>query len=156
MMNILCMLEVRIPQVSSLIVIQILFWFQLFNNGSPNADNTENQANQDSQVQMVAGDANVGMQEVVSYNPSLFELAEDDSNFFDESSNMFLDDELESMLTTDRSSLKPSDLHNRNLGQLTFSGMNLQNSYDPGLHTPMTEHLAFPSTSTGAAKRKRK
>ena len=45
--------------------------------------------------------------EMVSYNPCLFELAEDDTHFFEDSgpNGMFLDDELESMLTTDRSQL---------------------------------------------------
>lgn len=48
-------------------------------------------------------------QELVSYNPSLFELTEDDSHFFDDSNNMFLDDELQSMLTMDREKLKQSN-----------------------------------------------
>jgi hypothetical protein len=51
-------------------------------------------------------------QELVSYNPSLFELTEDDSHFFDDTSNMFLDvdNELQSMLTTDRDKLKQSNV----------------------------------------------
>jgi len=130
---------------------------QLF-NGSPNVDNTENQSHQLSQLAMASGTANaVEQQQMVTYNPSLFELAEDDSNFFDESSNIFLDDELESMLSTDRDTLKGPEISNRSVGHLTFSGMNLQNAFlGAGLHTPISEHTSFPGTSTGAGKRKRK
>ena len=49
--------------------------------------------------------------EMVSYNPNLYELADDD--LFDYQNNgAFLDDELESMLTTDREKLKKGDLKN--------------------------------------------
>jgi len=45
--------------------------------------------------------------EMVPYNPCLFELAEDDTHFFEDSSNQaFLEDELEAMLTTDKGQLK--------------------------------------------------
>lgn len=103
-------------------------------------------------------DGGMQRQEVVTYNPSLFELAEDDSNFFDESSNMFLDDELESMLTTDRDTLKrPEGYNARNLGQLSFTGMNL-NPLDIELNTPISEPLNSPLAThiSGAGKRKRK
>lgn len=95
---------------------------------------------------------------VTSYTPSLFELAEENSNLFDESSNIFLDDELESMLTTDRDSLKRPEVPQRNLGQLTFSGLNFNNLGDAGLQTPGTEQLiqSAPSTSVVGGKRKRK
>lgn len=89
----------------------------------------------------------------MSYNPSLFELA-DDSNFFDESSNIFLDDELESMLTTDRDSLKRPAGPSRDLGQLTFAGIGTSNLLESSLHTPVSE---LPGTSSGgSSKRKRK
>lgn len=49
---------------------------------------------------------------MVSYNPCLFELAEDDAHFFEDSAmnNVFLDDELESMMTTDRSQLSSGSI----------------------------------------------
>ncbi|ODN00742.1 Heat shock factor protein [Orchesella cincta] len=140
---------------------------QLF-TGSPPFDNTENHAEQSQQLQMAAGGGGGGGevghlegQELVTYNPSLFELAEDDSNFFDESSNIFLDDELESMLTTDRNSLKRQEGQNRGVGQLSFSGVNLNNSFVSGLNTPVVcepiigQSSSIPGTS-GASKRKRK
>ncbi|CAL8100967.1 unnamed protein product [Orchesella dallaii] len=137
---------------------------QLF-NGSPPFDNTENHAEQTQQLQTAAvGGGDVGhleTQELVTYNPSLFELAEDDSNFFDESSNIFLDDELESMLTTDRNSLKRPEGQNRGVGQLSFTGVNLNNSFVSGLNTPVVcepiigQSSSIPGTS-GASKRKRK
>jgi SET domain-containing protein len=49
--------------------------------------------------------------EMVSYNPNLYELADDD--LFDyQNSGTFLDEELESMLTTDREKLKKGDIKN--------------------------------------------
>lgn len=99
--------------------------------------------------------------EVVTYNPSLFELAEDDTTFFDESSNMFLDDELESMLTTDRDTLKRSDGHSRAGGHsLSFSGINLSNSLiNSGVNTPVVETAPSPLNTpqqVGVGKRKMK
>lgn len=101
----------------------------------------------------------------MAYNPSLFELAEEDTTFFDESSNIFLDDELESMLTTDRDTLKKSDGHGQSraagLTSLTFSGINLNNSLDTpsGPNTPLVVDamsLVAGSSAAGAGKRKRK
>jgi len=54
-------------------------------------------------------DAGAGS-EMVPYNPCLFELAEEDSHFFEDSPNNFLDDELESMLTTEKSQLSDGRL----------------------------------------------
>lgn len=71
-------------------------------------------------------------QELMSYNPSLFELTEDGSQFFDDSSNMFLDDELSSMLTTDRDKLK--ELQDGNAAQLSSSA-NLIPNVEPSAST---------------------
>lgn len=53
--------------------------------------------------------------ELATYNPCLFELAEDDAHFFDDPSSNFLDVELENMLTTDKSKLSGSNTHGHNL-----------------------------------------
>jgi hypothetical protein len=62
---------------------------------------------------VIVGNELVGTgNEMVSYNPCLFELAEDDAHFFEDSAmnNVFLDDELESMMTTDRSQLSSGSI----------------------------------------------
>jgi hypothetical protein len=115
-----------------------------------------------SQQQPVqSGDSNGGQgqvqsSELVSYNPSLFELTEDDTNFFDEATNMYLDDELNSMMTTERDQLNKGNGYS----PLTFTEVTMGNP-PVSLNTPTTETAPTPSFSSaastsGAGKRKRK
>jgi len=86
-----------------------------------------------------------------SYNPSLFELT-DDSHFFDDSSTLFLDDELQSMMTTDRKALSNGfpvttpDLDQPGTMVIPYPSEAVSN---PLLSTP-------PSALSGARKRKGK
>jgi hypothetical protein len=88
----------------------------------------------------------------VSYNPSLFELTEDDSQFFDDSSNMFLDDELESMLTTDKSRLHRSQSQTTGSSTLSFTtALNGQSGYtSSGLTTPVGSGSILGGVTTSA------
>lgn len=95
-------------------------------------------------------------QELVSYNPSLFELTEDDSQFFDDSSNLFLDDELQSMLTTDRDKLSKY-----NSGTFFNTDEGSTSSGASGLATPVVAaspdlQQSSAAVVSGAARRKRK
>jgi len=116
------------------------------------------------------GVSSLSGQELVSYNPSLFELTEDDSQFFEDSSNMFLDDELESMLTTDRNRLSKlqresstsfaSALNGQDSGNGTSKMIATLNtpSGDPLSSKIITQGLGTVAAAnvSGAAKRKRK
>lgn len=94
--------------------------------------------------------------ELVSYNPSLFELADDDSNFFDDSSNIILDAELQSMLTTEKEKLMKSQ-NNTGKGMSEVSEVNTPMGMTP-VNSPFMGNTPYSSheTAAGGSKRKRK
>ncbi|XP_021962785.1 heat shock factor protein 1 isoform X2 [Folsomia candida] len=149
---------------------------QLFGDGELNLDFSKLNDGNDGGVGTSSSSSG---QELVSYNPSLFELTEDDSHFFDDSSNMFLDDELQSMLTTDREKLKQSTTQEKqgfsSSSNLSTNGEDIANNVvvahgsqiirnNSGLTTPTTSssptvlqpQTPSPAVPTGAGRRKRK
>jgi len=90
----------------------------------------------------------------------LFELTEEDSQFFDDSNNSFLDDELESMLTTEKSKLSKLQSKGENSGDQEAGLTTPVGTCPPILGIPShhTISSATPTSSSasGAGKRKRK
>lgn len=56
-------------------------------------------------VSETANAVNENGSDVISYNPCLFELADDDSQLFENFDDIFLNNELDMMMTTDRNQL---------------------------------------------------